>query len=302
MTSSISTEVVLTPYSVQRRSPRHRLWRVVRSNPAAAVSGVLILVIVLVAISASWITPYDPYEPRVGPRLQGPTLRHPLGTDSLGRDLLSRIIIGCQVALLVSTTSIALGVSIGTLIGLVSGWTEGIVDQISQRLIDAMMAVPGLVLAMALAAVLGTGLDKLILALSIFTIPVATRTVRGTVLSTKTEAYIEAARALGATPWRMMFIHVLPNTMAPIIVVVSIQIGITILAEAALSFVGLGVQPPTPSWGQLLSGAGRTYIERAPWLAVFPTVAISLTVLAFNFLGDGLRDAWDPRLRGATYT
>ena len=133
---------------------------------------------------------------------------------------MSRIIIGCQVALLVSTTSIALGVSIGTLIGLVSGWTEGVVDQISQRLIDAMMAVPGLVLAMALAAVLGTGLDKLILALSIFTIPVATRTVRGTVLSTKTEAYIEAARALGATPWRMMFIHVLPNTMAPIIIVV----------------------------------------------------------------------------------
>ena len=300
MTYSISTEAVLTSYGVQRRSTRHRLWQVACHNPAAAVSGVLILVLVLVAISASWITPYDPYEPRVGPRLQAPTLKHPMGTDSLGRDLLSRIIIGSQVALLVGTTSIALGVGIGTLIGLVSGWTEGLADQILQRCIDAMMAIPGLVLAMALAAVLGTGLDKVILALSIFTIPVAARTVRGTVLSTKTEAYLEAAQALGASPWRMMFLHVLPNTVAPIIVVVSIQIGITILAEAALSFVGLGVQPPTPSWGQLLSGAGRTYMERAPWLAVFPTVAISLTVLAVNFLGDGLRDVLDPRLRGST--
>jgi ABC-type dipeptide/oligopeptide/nickel transport system permease subunit len=214
--------------------------------------------------------------------------------------MLSRIIIGSQVVLLVSVSSIGLGVSVGTLIGLVSGWTEGVIDQIFQRLIDAMMAIPGLVLAMALASVLGTGIDKVILALSIFTIPVAARTVRGTVLSVKTEVYVEAARALGATPWRMMFIHVLPNIMAPIIVVVSIQIGITILAEAALSFVGLGVQPPTTSWGQLLSGAGRTYMERAPWLAIFPTAAISLTVLACNFLGDGLRDILDPRLRGST--
>jgi ABC-type dipeptide/oligopeptide/nickel transport system permease subunit len=214
--------------------------------------------------------------------------------------MLSRIILGSQVALLVSTISIALGVSLGTLIGLVSGWAEGFVDQLLQRFIDAIMAIPGLVLAMALASVLGTGLDKVILALSIFTIPVAARTVRATVLSTKTEAYVEAAKALGATPWRMLFIHILPNTMAPILVVISVQIGITILAEAALSFVGLGVQPPTPSWGQLLSGAGRTYMERAPWLAVFPTVAISLTVLAFNFLGDGLRDVLDPRLRGST--
>jgi ABC-type dipeptide/oligopeptide/nickel transport system permease subunit len=276
-----------------------RAWRVVRRNPVAALSGLLILGIVIVALSAPWITPYDPYQSRVGPRLHAPSLAYPLGTDSLGRDMLSRIIIGSQVVLLVSVSSIGLGVSVGTLIGLVSGWTEGVVDHIFQRLIDAMMAIPGLVLAMALASVLGTGVDKVILALSIFTIPVAARTVRGTVLSIKTEAYVEAARALGASSWRMMFKHVLPNIMAPIIVVVSIQIGTTILAEAALSFVGLGVQPPTTSWGQLLSGAGRTYMERAPWLAIFPTAAISLTVLAFNFLGDGLRDILDPRLRGS---
>jgi ABC-type dipeptide/oligopeptide/nickel transport system permease subunit len=213
--------------------------------------------------------------------------------------MLSRIIIGSQVVLLVSVSSIGLGVSVGTLIGLISGWTEGVVDHLFQRLIDAMMAIPGLVLAMALASVLGTGIDKVILALSIFTIPVAARTVRGTVLSVKTEAYVEAARAIGATSWRMIFRHVLPNILAPIIVVVSIQIGTTILAEAALSFVGLGVQPPTTSWGQLLSGAGRTYMERAPWLAICPTAAISLTVLAFNFLGDGLRDILDPKLRGS---
>jgi ABC-type dipeptide/oligopeptide/nickel transport system permease subunit len=299
-----STETVVSRPDIQNGVQRHSFWsrlgRVMQNNPAPAVSGVIILVIVLVAISAPWITPYDPYKPRAGPRLQAPTFRYPMGTDSLGRDMLSRIILGSRVALLVSTTSIALGVSIGTLVGLVSGWMEGMVDQISQRFIDAMMAVPGLVLAMALAAVLGTGLDKVILALSIFTIPVAARTVRATVLSIKTEAYVEAVRALGASSCRMLFIHILPNIMAPIIVVISIQIGITILAEAALSFVGLGVQPPTPSWGQLLSGAGRTYLERAPWLAIFPTVAISLTVLAFNFLGDGLRDVLDPRLRGST--
>jgi peptide/nickel transport system permease protein len=302
--SRSSTEAVSSPPHVDngkpRSSSRSRLGLVIRHNPAAAVSGMIILVIVFVAISAAWITPYDPYQPRVGPRLQAPTLRYPMGTDSLGRDLLSRIILGSQVALLVSTTSIILGVSIGSFIGLLSGWMEGLVDQVFQRLIDAMMAIPGLVLAMALASVLGTGLDKVILALSIFTIPVAARIVRATVLTTKTEAYVEAAQALGATSWRLMFIHILPNTLAPILVIVSIQIGITILAEAALSFIGLGVQPPTPSWGQLLSGAGRTYLERAPWLAIFPTVAISLTVLAFNFLGDGLRDVLDPRLRGST--
>jgi ABC-type dipeptide/oligopeptide/nickel transport system permease subunit len=276
------------------------VWRLARNNPAAAVSAVIVLGVILAAINAPWIMPYDPYQPRVGPRLHAPSLQYPMGTDSLGRDLLSRVILGSQVALLVSLTSIVLGVSIGTLIGLLSGWTEGAVDQIGQRFIDALMAIPGLVLAMALASVLGTGLDKVILALSIFTIPVAARTVRGAVLSTKTEAYVEAAQALGASAWRLVFLHILPNTMAPIIVVVSIQIGITILAEAALSFVGLGVQPPTPSWGQLLSGAGRTYMEQAPWLAIFPTAAISLTVLAFNFLGDGLRDALDPRLRGSS--
>jgi ABC-type dipeptide/oligopeptide/nickel transport system permease subunit len=284
-----------------KRVSRWRHWgRIAYKNPIAALSALVALGIIVMAITAPWITPYDPYEARVGPRLHAPSLKYILGTDSLGRDMLSRIIMGSQVALLVSTVSIAIGVSIGTLVGLVSGWTEGAVDQVCQRFIDAMMAIPGLVLAMALASVLGTGLDKVILALSIFTIPVAARTVRGTVLSAKMDAYVEAARALGASSGRLMFRHVLPNIMAPIIVVISIQIGITILAEAALSFVGLGVQPPTPSWGQLLSGAGRTYMERAPWLAIFPTLAISLTVLAFNFLGDGLRDILDPRLRGST--
>lgn len=296
-------EAVLARSDMRRGRNLFRAWaplgRLVRKNPAAAVSGFVILIILLAAITAPWITPYDPYQPRVGPRLHAPSFKYFLGTDSLGRDMLSRIIIGSQVALLVGTTSIALGVGIGTLIGLISGWTGGLVDQIAQRFIDAMMAIPGLVLAMALASVLGTGLDKLILALSIFSIPVAARTVRGSVLSAKTQAYVEAARALGSSAGRMMFRHVLPNTMAPIIVIVSIQIGTTILAEAALSFVGLGVQPPTPSWGQLLSGAGRTYMERAPWLAIFPTLAISITVLAFNFFGDGLRDVLDPRLRGS---
>jgi ABC-type dipeptide/oligopeptide/nickel transport system permease subunit len=184
-----------------------------------------------------------------------------------------------------------------TCIGLLSGWLEGVIDQLLQRLVDALMSIPGLVLGLALVAMLGPGFAKIMLALSVFTIPTVARTVRGTVLSAKQNVYVEAARSLGSSGRRILFRHVMPNVAASIIVVMTLQLGTVILGEAALSFLGLGVQPPAVSWGQMLSGPARRLMEQAPWLVIFPTLAISLTVLAINFLGDTLRDLWDPKLR-----
>lgn len=276
-----------------------RLGATARRNPAGAVSLAVILCIAFVAIAAPWLAPYDPAAFSIGPRLAKPSLAHPFGTDNLGRDMFSRIIAGTRMALMVSAASVSLGVLAGTAIGLVSGWFRGAVDDALQRFIDALMAIPPLVLAMALVAVLGPGFWKLLIALATFLIPAAARTVRGSVLSARQELYVEAAQALGASTVRILLRHILPNVAAPIIIVVTVQIGSVILSEAALSFVGLGIQPPAVSWGQMLAQA-RPQMENAPWLVAFPTAAIALTVLAFNFLGDALRDVWDPRLRGAT--
>lgn len=270
-----------------------------RRNPAGAVSLAIILLIVFVAIAGPWLAPYNPAAFSVGPRLAKPSLAHPFGTDNLGRDLLSRIIAGTRTALVVSAAAVGLGMLVGTTIGLLSGWFRGVVDDTLQRLIDALMAIPPLVVAMALVAVLGPGLWKLLIALATFLLPAAARTVRGAVLAARQELYVEAAQAIGASTPRILLRHILPNVAAPIIIVVTVQIGAVILSEAALSFVGLGIQPPAVSWGQMLSQA-RPQMENAPWLVAFPTGAIALTVLAFNFLGDALRDVWDPRLRGST--
>jgi len=262
-------------------------------------SALIVLGIILVALFADLLAPFDPARIAAGPRLSPPSVQHPFGTDHLGRDMLSRVIAGARVALLLSFASILAGAVIGTVIGLASGWLEGLTDQILQRLIDALMAFPGLVLALALVAMLGPGFEKIIIALSVFSIPTVARTVRGTVLSAKQNVYIEAANALGASSRRLLLRHILPNITAPLIVVMTVQLGTAILGEAALSFLGLGVQPPAVSWGQMLSGPARRMMEQAPWLVMFPTLAISLTVLAINFLGDTLRDMWDPKLRGS---
>jgi len=270
-----------------------------RRNPVGVASALIVLGIILVALFADLLAPFDPARIAAGPRLSPPSVQHPFGTDHLGRDMLSRVIAGARVALLLSFASILAGAVIGTVIGLASGWLEGLTDQILQRLIDALMAFPGLVLALALVAMLGPGFEKIIIALSVFSIPTVARTVRGTVLSAKQNVYIEAANALGASSRRLLLRHILPNITAPLIVVMTVQLGTAILGEAALSFLGLGVQPPAVSWGQMLSGPARRMMEQAPWLVMFPTLAISLTVLAINFLGDTLRDMWDPKLRGS---
>ena len=289
-----SDSVTLRP---RRRPLAARLWRLARRQPVGAGSLVLVLLIVLVAVVGPAIAPYDLNVSDTRARLSGPSLTHPFGTDNLGRDILSRVIAGTRIAFLVSSASIALGVSLGALIGLVSGWFRGALDTLLQRLIDAMMAIPALVLAMAIVAVLGQGLDKLIIALAAFQVPTAARTVYGTVLSAREEVYVDAAIALGAPTSRVLVRHILPNILAPLLVIVSVQIGTVIVSEAALSFVGLGVQPPAVSWGSMLKDA-QTYLETGPWLIIFPTAAIGVTVLSLNFLGDTLRDIWDPKLRG----
>jgi len=265
-------------------------------QPVAAASLVCILLIVFSAVFANIVSPYDPI--RISrDTFQSPSLSHPFGTDDLGRDLFSRVIHGARVSLYVGLISVFLGVLAGSSIGLISGAAGGVIDLLVQRVVDAMLAFPALVLTMALVSVFGASTSSALIAIAIVFIPGTSRVVRSAVFVVKQNMYIEASRSIGATNLRIIARHILPNVMAPILVLVSAYVGAAILIEASLSFLGLGTQPPNPSWGLMLSGTGRRYMEEAPWMAIFPGLAISLTVLAFNMLGDVLRDMLDPRLR-----
>ena len=274
----------------------------VRRKPLGAVSALILCGLVVVAILAPVLAPYDPYKFNLNERglpirLQPPNAKFLCGTDPLGRDVLSRIVYGSRVSLIVGFASVAIGTLLGTLLGLVSGYWEGGVDQVLQRAVDTIMALPGIVLALAVVSVLGQSLTNIILVIGLVIAPGASRVVRGTVLSTKQNTFIDAAYAAGATPWRIVLRHILPNAFAPILIIASVWLGNAIVIEAALSFLGLGTPPPTPTWGGMLSGEGRRNLETAPYLAIFPGLAISIVVLAFNMLGDALRDLLDPRLR-----
>jgi len=277
------------------------VWLLVRRKPLGAVSAVIILGLVVVAMLAPMLAPRDPYEFNLNERglpirMQAPTAAFPLGTDPLGRDVLSRIVYGARVSLTVGLASVIIGTVLGTLLGLVSGYWEGTLDQVIQRGVDTTMAIPGIVLALAVMSVLGQSLTNIILVIALVIAPGTSRVVRGTVLAVKQHTFIDAAQALGASPGRIVARHVLPNVFAPILVIATVWLGNAIVIEAALSFLGLGTPPPTPTWGAMLSGEGRN-LETAPYLAIFPGVAISIVVLAFNMLGDALRDLLDPRLR-----
>jgi ABC-type dipeptide/oligopeptide/nickel transport system permease subunit len=266
------------------------------------VSAVIILGLVVVAILAPVLAPRDPYQLNLNERglpirMQAPTAAFPLGTDPLGRDVLSRIVYGARVSLIVGFASVIIGTVLGTGLGLASGYWEGTLDQVIQRGVDTTMAIPGIVLALAVMSVLGQSLLNIILVIALVIAPGASRVVRGTVLAVKQDTFIDAARALGASPGRIVARHVLPNVFAPILVIATVWLGNAIVIEAALSFLGLGTPPPTPTWGAMLSGEGRRNLETAPYLAIFPGLAISIVVLAFNMLGDALRDLLDPRLR-----
>ncbi len=257
----------------------------------------IILALILAAVLADIIAPYDPLTVAESERLQPPSWTHPMGTDNLGRDILSRIIHGSRISLWVGFLSVLIATGVGVIVGTVSAYAGGTTDLVVQRFIDAVQSIPGLILALVMAVVLGPSTTTAVVAIAIVNIPSQARVVRSAVLSVAEEAYIDAARAVGCSNPRIMQLHILPNIVAPVIVLASVLFGNAIIIEAALSFLGLGTPPPAPSWGGMLSGAGRQFMEQVPTLALFPGLAISIAVLAFNLFGDMLRDILDPRLR-----
>ncbi len=295
MTATVARPTVVFP---QRRARSglvdvlHRLF----ARRQAQLGGAIVLVLVLTAIFAPLIAPYDPYELRVGPLKEPPTRAHPLGTDDLGRDLFSRMVYGSRITLQIGTISVVLAVVLGVLVGIVSGFYGGWIDGVLMRFTDIMLSFPGLILALAIVSVLGPGLNNAMIAVGLLSFPGFARVVRGSVLSVRETEYVTAGRVIGATAPHLMLRTVLPNVAAPIIVLASLEFPAAVLTAAALSFLGLGAQPPSPEWGALLVDA-RTYIRTAPHLINVPGAAIFLTVLAFNLLGNTLRDVLDPRLR-----
>lgn len=274
---------------------RYALHRYAR-NRLALVGLWIVGLVVTAALLAPVVAPADPAKPDFANLLQPPSRAHLLGTDDLGRDILSRVIYGARTSLLAGCVSVGLAVAIGLPLGLVSGYYRGPLDNFLMRLTDALLSFPFLVLALAIAAVLGTGLAKAMIAIGIVFTPGFIRLARGQVLSERERTYVEAARALGARDGRILWGHILPNTLSPVLVQASLAMAAAITAEATLSFLGLGTQPPTPSWGSMLNIA-QAYLGRAPWLALWPGLAIFLTVLSLNLVGDGLREVLDPRLR-----
>ena len=275
---------------------REKLLRMCRQNKLAAFSALLILLIILASVFAPVIAPYGEAEQDVINRLQAPSALHLFGTDELGRDVFSRILYGSRVSLVIGILPSVLALVIGIILGLLAGYIGGKTDVIIMRIADIMLSIPSLLLAMVIMYTLGSSTINLFLALSMINWASVARVVRSQTLSLKESEYVEAARATGAGNMRIIFHHVLPNTIAPLIVDSTLRIGINILQISSLSFVGLGIQPPTPEWGSILS-AGRAYIQDFWPLITFPGVAIMLTLLGFNLLGDGLRDALDPRLK-----
>lgn len=269
-----------------------------RTKPLGAIGGFFVALVIFLAMFAEVIAPYDYNKRNLRSRLKPPSITNYMGTDSLGRDVFSRIVYGARVSVSVGFGGIGLGTLLATIIGITSGYFGGTFDILFQRVVDAWQAFPWLVILLSIMAIFQPGLLTLILGIGILSAASNSRIIRSATLALKENQYIEAARAIGAGHFRIIVKYILPNVFAPIIIVATIGLGFAILAESALSFLGFGVPPPYPSWGEMLSGSARTYMDRAPWLAVWPGVAISVAVFGFNMLGDALRDVLDPRLRG----
>jgi ABC-type dipeptide/oligopeptide/nickel transport system permease subunit len=276
------------------------MWAVTKAilkHKVACMGVIIILLLVLMAIFAPFLAPYDPNKQNLYNVLEGPSRKHLLGTDDVGRDLLSRVIYGSRVSLAVGVVATAFASVIGVILGLIAGYKGGIVDMVIMRVTDTFMCIPGLILLLVMAAALGPGLHNIIIAISLIGWTGFARIIRGQVLMVRELPYVEASHAAGASGFRIMFRHLLPNSLAPIIVAATITIGGVIMLESSAAFLGIGVQPPTPSWGKELR-IGYSYLEVVPLFSIAPGLLITLAVLAFNFLGDGMRDALDPRLRG----
>ena len=274
-----------------------RLAFVVRRYPLGAIGGVILAVFVVAAIFAPLLTHFDAVSTDARVSLAAPSVLHPMGADFMGRDVYSRIVYGARISLAVGLGSTFLGGVLGVALGLLSGYLGGWVDLAAQRLVDMLQALPLLVLALVMAAALGPSLPNTIIAISIPLIPYAARVVRANTLSLKEQPFVDAARAIGTSELRIVLRHILPNTLAPLIVLATAQLGSAILVEASLSFLGLGIPEPHPSWGRMLSESAAEYVRTAPWLVIFPGLAISVVVFGTNLLGDALRDILDPRQR-----
>jgi peptide/nickel transport system permease protein len=284
--------------AARRSAPiRGRLGYFLRRNPRVLLGGVVVVLLVLVAIFAPMIVPYDPIDVNPSESLEGPSARHWLGTDDLGRDVLSRVLLGSRISLSVGLISVSIGLVVGVSVGLAAGYLGGPVDLLAMRVIDALLAFPGLLLAISITAALGPQIWNAMIAIGVVAIPAYTRLTRAQVLSIREREFVTATRAIGASSWRIVFRHILPNISNSLVVQASLSTAFAILAEASLSFLGLGAQPPTPSWGQDINYSQRYLSNMMWWMSAGPGIAIFLAVLSFNFLGDALRDALDPHLR-----
>jgi peptide/nickel transport system permease protein len=291
-----AADSALKSFERQRRiqTPWRMISRRMYANRLAMVGLFLIVFMLVLAVFAPMLAPADPIEMTLEDQFLPPSTNHWFGTDDFGRDILSRVIYGARLSLKVGLISVAIALIVGGVLGLISGFYGGWFDLITQRFMDVMLSFPDLILALAIMAILGPSLRNAMIAIGISGIPVYTRVMRGQVLSLREKEYVEAARAAGAGSSRLIFRHILPNTMSPLIVIATLGIAGSILAASGLSFIGMGAQPPTPEWGAMLA-SGREYLRHEWWIATFPGIFIALTVLGFNLLGDGLRDAFDPR-------
>lgn len=275
---------------------RRKLWRTFKNNKTAVVGAVMALVVLLTAVFAFLISPYDPLDQDVFHRFSPPERSHPLGTDEYGRDVLSRIIWGTQISLTVGFFSVLLGMIMGTAMGVVAGYSGGGTDTLIMRMVDVLLSFPTLITGIMIAAILGSGLVKLIITIGIVFAPRFARMAYGPTLAVKELEYVSSAKVIGASSFRIIIRHILPNIFGEIMVAGSLWMGTAIMIEASLSFLGLGVSPPTPTWGNMIK-SGIDVLANAPWLSLFPGLSILITVLAFNMIGDGLRDIADPKLR-----
>lgn len=298
--TTLTNTLQLAPAAATAK-PRATTWGKIRKNvrrrPLGAVAALIILTLLVVALFAPLLAPFDPYKINAAMLLKAPSMQHWMGTDEYGRDILSRVIWGSRISLLVGVLAVGLGTTSGAVLGLICGYFGGRTDYLIQRMMDVLMAFPGLILALAMVAALGPNITNVILALSITLMPGPSRVIRASAMALRESPFVDAAHNLGYSNARILFRHILPNCAAPYIIIATSALGSAILAEAGLSFLGLGTPPPMPSWGAMLSGSAQRFMTEAPWLAVFPGLAITLVVFGFSFLGDALRDLLDPRLR-----
>ncbi|MCV2419709.1 glutathione ABC transporter permease GsiD [Paucibacter sp. DJ2R-2] len=282
--------------TLQVRTPASEFWRKFKRQPVAVAALIFVLLLGLMALTAPWLVPYDAEDYFDYDRINAtPSAEHWLGVDALGRDIFSRILMGARVSLVAGLVSVLVGSVLGTTLGLLAGYYEGWWERLIMRSCDVLLAFPGILLAIGIVAILGGGMGNVILAVAIYSIPTFARLVRGNTLALKHLTYVEAARSIGASDWTIITRHILPGTVSTVVVFITMRIGVSIITAASLSFLGMGAQPPTPEWGAMLNEA-RSDMVNAPHIALMPSIAIFLTVLAFNLLGDGLRDALDPKL------